>query len=279
VAKKLLGDRSAQCVPEGEFWSWAFHSSTLEALCRLREALLEDCTSSERIALRGVVLGALHGPKQKTIPGYFSNQCPRSYAPKPAYATRFWKRLDLRPEPIDVMSLIERRAKRYYETLPAVKGLVRHADSRRPEALKPIAPGTKFDWIITSPPYYGMRTYISDQWLRHWFLGGSETVIYSNRQQLRHSSPEEFAADLRRVWRNASNVSSENARMVIRFGGITDRRADPLNLIKTSLVDSSWRIETIRGAGSATSGKRQADAFLRKKSKPMVEYDLWAVKR
>ncbi len=35
--------------------------------------------------------GALHGPKQKTFPSYFSNQCPRTYAPKPAYATRFWR--------------------------------------------------------------------------------------------------------------------------------------------------------------------------------------------
>lgn len=66
--------------------------------------------------------------------------------------------------------------------------------------------------------------------------------------------------------------------MVIRFGGITDRRADPLSLIKASLKDSVWRITTIRGAGSAMEGKRQAEAFLRTKSKPMVEYDVWAVR-
>ena len=78
---------------------------------------------------------------------------------------------------------------------------------------------------------------------------------------------------------NAENVSAEDAKMVIRFGGITDRRADPLGLIKRSLNDSGWRITTIRGAGSATEGKRQADAFLRTKSKPMVEYDVWATRR
>ena len=57
------------------------------------------------------------------------------------------------------------------------------------------------------------------------------------------------------------------------------RRADPLDLIKSSLSDSGWRITPIREAGSATEGKRQEDAFLRTKSKPMVEYDIWATRQ
>ena len=48
---------------------------------------------------------------------------------------------------------------------------------------------------------------------------------------------------------------------------------------KSSLSDSGWRITTIREAGTATEGKRQADAFLRTKSKPMVEYDVWATRQ
>jgi DNA modification methylase len=153
------------------------------------------------------------------------------------------------------------------------------ADSREAEALQPDTPEARFDWVITSPPYYGMRTYIPDQWLRNWFVGGPDAVDYTNRDQVVHSSPEDFAADLRQVWRNAENVCAEDAKMVIRFGGITDRRADPLDLIKRSLSDSGWRITTIREAGSATEGKRQADAFLRTKSKPMVEYDVWATRQ
>jgi hypothetical protein len=66
--------------------------------------------------------------------------------------------------------------------------------------------------------------------------------------------------------------------MVIRFGGITDRRASPLDLVKSSLGESGWRITTIREAGSATEGKRQADAFLRTKTKPIVGLDVWAIK-
>ncbi len=275
----ILTEREARHIPASEFWQWAFHPTVLDALCRFREAFLEDCATGTRIALRGIVLGALHGPKQKTFPSYFSNQCPRTYAPKPAYATRFWRERELLPEAIDVLAVIERRAKRYYETSSNITGVVRLADSREAEALQPETPETRFDWVITSPPYYGMRTYIPDQWLRNWFVGGPDAVEYTNRAQVVHSSPEDFAADLRQVWRNAENVCAEDAKMVIRFGGITDRRANPLELIKSSFIDSGWRITTARKAGTASEGKRQADSFLRTKSKPVNEYDVWAVRQ
>lgn len=278
-ARKILAERVARHIPTGEFWRLYYHPSVLDALCRLREALLEDCTSSARIALRGVVLGALHGPKQKTFPSYFSNQCPRTYAPKPAYAVRYWQARGLVPDPIDVLGVIERRAKRYYRTSLETTGSVRLADSREAEALRPTTPGTRFDWVITSPPYYGMRTYIPDQWLRNWFVGGSDVVDYSSSDQIVHSSPEDFAADLRQVWRNAETVCAENAKMVIRFGGITNRRTNPLDIIKSSLSGSGWRIQTIKEAGSATKGKRQADTFLRNKTTPMTEYDIWAIRQ
>ena len=133
--------------------------------------------------------------------------------------------------------------------------------------------------MITSPPYYGMRTYIPDQWLRNWFLGGPDHVDYGNHCQLAHSSPDDFVDDLRAVWRNAATVCSEQATLVIRFGGITDRKVNPLDLIKATLKDSGWTLQTIRDAGSATDGKRQADAFLRTRTTPLSEYDGWATKQ
>jgi DNA modification methylase len=175
-----------------------------------------------------------------------------------------------------VIAIIKRRAERYYRASSAVKGTVRLGDSRQASALKPESPDAKFDWIITSPPYYGMRTYIPDQWLRNWFVGGPDVVDYVDTLQLTHSGPVTFAADLRRVWQNAIQVCAKGARMVIRFGGIKDRNVDPLAIIKRSLQDSGWRISTIKNAGSATAGKRQADSFLRTRSKPMIEYDIWA---
>jgi len=276
-AQDILATPLPATIPEGEFWKWAYHRKTLENVCRFREAFLQDCRSPARIALRGIILGALHGPKQKAFPGYFSNQCPRTYAPKPAYSIGFWKDRGLKPQYVDALAVIERRAIRYFSSLPVGIGICRLADSRRRESIQPVVPGGSFRWIITSPPYYGMRTYTPDQWLRNWFLGGPERVDYTNDNQIVHSSPDAFAADLRAVWENIAEVSAPNARMVIRFGGISDRRVDPLEIIKKSLNGSGWRIQTIRQAGNASQGKRQADAFLRKESKPLAEYDVWAV--
>lgn len=274
-AEALLTSSTPVDLPEGEFWEWAYHQDVLSAICRLRAAFVESCSTAERIALRGIVLGALHGPRQKTVASYFSNQCPRTYAPKPAYSVRFWKARSLNPEPVDVLGIIKRRAERYYSELPTVKGSVRFADSRCPEAFKQSASNKKFDWVITSPPYYGMRTYIPDQWLRNWFVGGPDTVDYSNKGQVVHTSPEDFAADLNQVWRNAAATCANDARLVIRFGGIADRQVDPKDVILQSLKGSGWQVATIKASGTASEGKRQADTFLRKRSKPLVEYDIW----
>lgn len=265
-------------IPKGEFWQWAFHQEVLNSICRLREAFMEDCESAVRIALRGIILGALHGPKQKTIPGYFSNQSPRTYAPKPAYATRWWRDKGLVPEPVDAFAVIKRRAKRYYGVLTEVPAAVRLADSRDADALQPEPGGTLFNWVITSPPYYGMSTYIPDQWLRNWFLGGSDIVDYSSSGQIVHSNRHGFINDLRRVWLNAAGVCAEDARMVIRFGGVANKGENPLALIESSLKYSGWSITKIRRAGSADEGRRQADAFLRSRTAPLNEYDVWAVR-
>ena len=275
-ARRILESEPRSEVPEGDFWRAAFHQDVLRALCRMRAAMVRDCSSPARLALRGLLLGALHGPQQLTVPSHFSNQCPRTYAPKPAYAVRYWRRHGLRPRRVNVLDVVARRAERYFAHPLLAPGHVRLADSRASVSLRPRLPKQRFRWIITSPPYYGMRTYVADQWLRHWFLGGPDAVDYRYGRQVGHGSPLAFAEDLRKVWRNVADVSAENARLVIRFGGIADRAAEPIDILKNSLRDSGWRIQTLRPAGSAHSGKRQADTFLRSSSKPRTEYDLWA---
>lgn len=277
VARRILGEGTSVTVPSGEFWTLAYRPEVLQSLCRLREAFLADCTSQARRVLRAIVLGALHGPRAKGSATYFSNQCTRTYAPKPAYAVRFWKRRKLLPPQVNVLEVIRTRAERYLgESLPAIHGIALLDDSRSPHGLQAISGEQGFDWIITSPPYYGMRTYVQDQWLRYWFMGGPDNVNYTVSGQLNHMSPETFAAQLKQVWDNAANVSTKNARLVVRFGGIRDRKADPLELIRESFRQAAWRLQHVHAAGTAASGKRQADAFLKTKTKPMTEYDCWA---
>lgn len=277
-AKTLLANGGAPEVPCGEFWARAYHPTVLKALCVMRRELSTRCDTDERLALRGIILGALHGPQQKTFPSYFSNQCPRTYAPKPAYALQYWRRHGLQPENVDVLSIIERRARRYYASVQTAHGTVRLGDSRVATALQVEPEIGNFDWVITSPPYYGMRTYVPDQWLRSWFLGGPPHVDYQIEQQLTHLSPDHFISDLRKVWRNAARVCADGARMVIRFGGIAYRKTDPIEIIKTSLQACGWRVQTCRDAGLAPDERRQANTFLRTATKQLSEYDVWAVR-
>jgi len=276
-ARSILAQGSLPDAPQGTFWRLAFHPAVLRDLCKLRNSLLVNCNSPERIALRAIMLGALHGPLQKSSPAYFSNQCPRTYAPKPAYAVKYWKYRNMLPPVLDVVKLIRTRATRYFaQSAPKAYGNAVLGDSRDPVAFKLATDRQKFDWVITSPPYYGMRTYIPDQWLRNWFVGGPGYVDYTNAGQINHISPDVFIQQLSQVWQNVAGACRVGARLVIRFGGIRDRKANPLDLIKRSLCETPWKLVTRCDAGTSHRGKRQADSFLRSKSKPIVEYDLWA---
>lgn len=84
-----------------------------------------------------------------------------------------------------------------------------------------------------------------------------------------------FAGDLRSVWDNVANASAPDARMVVRFGGIADRVAEPLEIIRASFLDTPWCITRTHSAGSADSGRRQALAFNNPSRSARAEYDLW----
>jgi hypothetical protein len=133
--------------------------------------------------------------------------------------------------------------------------------------------------VVTSPPYYGLRTYVADQWLRNWFLVGLDRVDYSYGRQLSHRSLDDFVSDLQTVWRNTARVCDGRARLVFRFGAINDRRVDPRDIIRWSLEGTPWHLKTIIDAGTARSGKRQSEAFIRRSQAPIVELDAWAERR
>ena len=274
-AQKILNAEEATTeIPNGAFWKLAYHEKTLRAICRLRAALCSDCSSSARILLRAIVLGALHGPRPRGNPSYFSNQSPRTFAPKPNYAVKFWTEHHMLPEDVDVLELIRVRADRYLAaTLLNVDGMIKLADSREPETFDGMP---QFSWVVTSPPYYGMRTYLPDQWLRHWFLGGPDYVDYKQpATQLVHSSATHFASEMGRVLKYVAKISSPDARLIVRFGGIHDRNAEPMDILRVSLADSGWVISTAKRAPDADNGRRQVRQFQAAPRKSVTEHDVY----
>ena len=256
LAAKLIASRRRPTVPSGAFWRLAFHANTLNALLRLREGLANR-RGAAADALRGIVLGALHGQQMKTKDSYFSNQMQRTFAPKPAYALRFWRRHRLRPRDVDVMSVLKERTSRFYAQaageLPPAKVYLR--DARRiPSA------DLRYAAVVTSPPYFGMDSYIPDQWLRNWFLGGPSQPVYPRSNQLARGTEEQFVLALANVWRAVAEKCEPGATLAIRFGSIDSRRTKPEQLLRKSIVlaDAGWRITHTASAGHPRDGYRQS---------------------
>jgi hypothetical protein len=279
-AQMLLAKHGDDQIPTGEFWDLAYHPSTLRSLCRLRSALLEPGDGDGRlgIALTGILLGALHGPRRKHGHSYLSNQCPRTYAPKPSYAARFWRTRAMLPPAVDVIPVVKQRAERYYGIRqPRTDGKAVLGDSRDANAFQFVRTAeAKVKWIITSPPYYGLKTYVPDQWLRNWFVGGPARVDYSNERQIQHTGQEVFCRNLRAVWENVAAVADEGARLIVRFGAINDRKVEsPAALLKESLRETRWEVVAVRPAGVASKGRRQAASFCAA-TNAISEIDIWA---
>ncbi|MEZ4300261.1 MAG: hypothetical protein R3B70_35265 [Polyangiaceae bacterium] len=271
----ILSKEAPAQVPEGDFWAMCYHPRTLLDLCRLRDSLLVDHGAPARKALRALLLGLLHGPRNKGAPSYFSNQMPRTYASKPDYAVRFWKKHRMLPEHIDVRELVARKARHYFlATPPHVPHVVLRRDSRTFDLT---TLGLKFSMVVTSPPYYGMRTYVPDQWLRYWFLGGPPIATYKHPDQMSHGSAAEFAEQLAAVWSHVGRACHPRAKLVIRFGGIHDRSARPRDILLSSLRSArcKFHVLTVRSAGLSSRGKRQADQFRRPLRAPIEELDFF----
>ena len=280
LAREMLQGPSSGEVPDGEFWTLAYRREVLDAICRLREALLDKELTPEQVALRGLLLGALHGPLRRDgTSSYFSNQAPRTYAPKPRYAAEFWRSRRLDPPQVDVVRVIAERAWRFFDGAPPeTHSVTLRGDSRERGVIRDACGHNRPAWVVTSPPYYGLRTYRPDQWLRQWFLGGPAQVSYDVGPQLSHRSRDAFIRELRAVWKNVAAFTSDGARLVVRFGAINDRPLDPIEVLEASLENTPWCLQHIDSAGNAASGRRQAASFSTSRRSPLPEYDFWAVK-
>lgn len=277
LAESLLATEPSQ-VPDSSFFHKAYAKGTLRELCSLREGLLEiGRETDESVLLRAAVLGCLHGPRSKYVSnaGYFSNQMPRTFASKPAYSVRFWNKRGLCPPNVRVLDVLRRKLERIADLdKPHVGSFVRVrcADARYARPYRSLK-GRLL--VVTSPPYYGMRTYVQDQWLRNWFLGGPEEVDYGAGTHLRHSSHADFSEDLARVWSHLKKRSDE-IELYVRFGTIHSAKSDARKLFKASLEESGgWKLISTRRARTASSGRRQA-AQMQAESEPPDEFDFHA---
>lgn len=278
LAKTYIARHRSAETPDSEFFQYAFAPKVLQQLCAIRKGLMAVKRDHDTTAvLRAAMLGCLHGPLNKSpeCRSYFSNQMPRTFSSKPAYSVRYWRKHGMEPPELDVLQVLRRKLERLRnDQLPLVGGIenARHGDSRLAKSL-PIKT-RDFSVVVTSPPYYGMRTYVQDQWLRNWFLGGPGHIEYRNDFQLEHTGTDVFAKSLGCVWRNMARTNADDLDMYIRFGIIPSIKVDAKALLRASLEESGveWKEVSVRTANTASSGKRQANQMAASSS-AALEYD------
>lgn len=281
LAKKLLSRRPRH-VPSSAFFRKAFGKDTLRQLCSLREGLLaEERSTHASSILRAATLGCLHGPRVKddSDASYFSNQMPRTFATKPDYSLKYWREHGLTPPNPCVIEVLDKKLSRIGDLdseTPGRLSNVKIGDSRYAATYRNVSEATL---VITSPPYYGMRTYIQDQWLRMWFLGGETEVDYSTEEQICHRGQDAFIADLASVWTNVAKRCRKGAHLYVRFGVLPSVKSDAKEIMSKSLeLADGWRMVSIRNADTSRAGKRQADT-MGQTSAPSDEFDFHAVLR
>ncbi len=265
-------------MPTGDFWELAYFPDTLTDICILREELIERCNTDVRVALRAIIMGGLHGPLGKHTYSYLSNQMPRTYATKPGSAVRYWKQHKMFPKKVDLLEVVKKRANRYYAHTPQkVNSNAIVHDSRKDYSEYNIG---RFDWIITSPPYFGMTTYSTDQWLRDWFLGGTDYPSYVGKNKIASGGLNKFRDDLFLVWRNVAGLSNDKARLIVKFGALPSMPYDHVKTITDSIEknDSGWKIVRIRDGGLSEDGLRQSSQFLSETKNSIREIDVYAIK-
>lgn len=279
LAEELVA-KAPKDVPKTKFFRTAYSGATLLELCSLREGLMTARPSDAAAILRAAALGCLHGPLPTAAgtPSYFSNQMPRTFSSKPDYSVRFWEKRGAKAPDASVLAVLRKKLLRITDLNSPSAGRLTNVkcnDARVPESYRGLA---KANLTITSPPYYGMRTYVEDQWLRNWFIGGPAVLEYGNEQQLRHKSHEIFVSDLAKVWTNVHKASNEGAHLYIRFGAIPSAKSDPRALLKASLQEANgWELVSVRNAKTSEAGKRQADQ-MGSESDPATEFDFHAVR-
>jgi SAM-dependent methyltransferase len=261
LAERMIHEFPQVEAPKGEFWDLGFHPESLREAAAIRAGLLSCANTPTARLLRALMLGSLHGPRNKGLPSYLSNQMPRTYASKPGYAVKYWRMHGFEPVRVETVDVIHRKAQRVLEKCPPRQpGEVMLGDAAE---TVPKLRG-RFDLVITSPPYYGMRTYVADQWLRNWFVGGPPEVPYGTQGQLAHQPHQEaFVSAMAMVWKAVASRCNPGARLVIRFGALPSVKADPEKLVKASLIRSAagWLVSDVCPVGVPTASRRQAEQF------------------
>ena len=200
-----------------EFFSYAYAPDVLRFLLAARHTLRWRAGESKiDRTLMAFILVHLHGKRSSSL----SNQMRDSKAMAPDYSVRWWKEREMHPPSINPAIFLEQKISwRYKKGKPELSGddllgdsisLLRSKDQRR-------ALSEPFDLLFTSPPFYSVTYYHSDQWLRLWMLGQRPSPRRrGGKWERRFESQSDYHELLAGVFGGAAPLMSNDAVVVVR---------------------------------------------------------------
>ncbi len=240
-----------------DFYRFAFAERTLRQLVFLRSRLSWQSSSVDAM-VAALVIGSLHGESERS-PSYLSAQMPRTITTKPDYSVRWWLAKGYLPPERDVFALLRTRADfRYASGVPTGQAGVRLGDMRDlPRTSLGDHPARL---AVTSPPYLDTTDFEEDQWLRAWFLGGSELPRKSGATDHRHRSEDrcwQMIADTRRA---LGQIIGPRGHVVIRIGARSLSPDRPRDAVVGASELSGRRVRLISHETTSLV-HRQTDSF------------------
>lgn len=255
---KKVRPRDLTALPE--FFHWCFAPGVLRFLIAARRELNWVSAPSDR-TLMAFVLTYLHGAAERSL----SNQMRQAKAMAPDYSVRWWKRNQLRPFEKDVQAFLEQRINwRYRDGAPSFcQSQIHRGDATR--ILSELSDDLiRYDMLFTSPPYFDVCNYHSDQWLRLWVLGGGQRPVKeADRSTGSFQSMPEYRALLFDVFSKAAALMKPGAAIYVR----TDAREFTLATTHAALRNA-FPGRRIRRRNQPFEGQTQTKLYGDKEKKP-----------
>lgn len=211
AVKKYMTKRDKTSVTEFQARAWS--PDVLGYLNAARRTLRWRKTKVDR-TLMAFILVYLHAKAG----GGLSNQMRQSKAMAPDYSVRWWRSHRMRPPGLDPVAFLTTRIEWRYKhgIIDGPRATIVLGDAA--DAIADVAPGSKFNLLLTSPPYSGVTNYRYDNWIRLWMLGGPEepdfstAERYGNRSEYREMLGNVLRASKKRLARDATIYLRSDAR-------------------------------------------------------------------
>ncbi|NOQ23054.1 MAG: site-specific DNA-methyltransferase [Candidatus Aegiribacteria sp.] len=249
------------------FYRMCYCDEVLKFLLASRKHLdwENDCVDA---TLMSILLVYLHGKLGEGM----SNKMMMTKAMGINYSINWWKKHNLTTPPeINPIDFIMKKLDwRYKKGIPAVFDSHVILGDSTIELDKIIQDAQeadiRFSLLFTSPPYFSVTNYYSDQWLRLWLLGGSEIPkSRKEKYKTRFSSKKDYYILLNNVFGKCASLVDKNSTIYVR----TDRRDFTFNSTleilhnhfpqhKTEIRDRPFRKRTqteIYGNSSVENGE------------------------